>query len=506
MIQRVLDRVLQSPRLPSLPSIALEVIELVRQPDVNFKQIANTIQHDPALSSKILKTVNSSFYGQAHAISTISHALVVLGLNSVKTLALGFSLVGNLGKSEGAGFDHMVFWKRSLYTACAARYFASQQGMVQQEEALLGGLLQDLGMLAMYETLRDEYSTLLAQAGNKHADLAALERKYLQIDHAEVGAALAESWKLPPLLVAPIRYHESPDQCEGDLANLVRSVAIGNLLAELFISDDPGTALEKFEAAASKWFGMEPAQASAVVKEVHKSTNEMRRLFDLPTGALGDADEILARANEAMVQLSLQAQMQTSKLEAENRALAEAATTDSLTGAANRGRFNGFIREQFDASRNGAGPLSLLFLDADHFKKFNDNYGHMVGDRVLMELAGLLKGLAPDHALVARYGGEEFAVILPGTTRADAARLAEAVRKKIESTPVESDEGEALKVTASIGVATYEGTVFDRPEQLVKAADQAVYAAKAGGRNCVRIFTPRPTGTPANPAPVRAAG
>ena len=89
MKQDLLDRLLRSPQLPSLPAIALEVIDLVQEKDVNIKQIANTIQHDPALSSKILKTVNSSFYGQAHTIGTISHALVVLGLNSVKTLALG---------------------------------------------------------------------------------------------------------------------------------------------------------------------------------------------------------------------------------------------------------------------------------------------------------------------------------------------------------------------------------------------------------------------------------
>ncbi len=78
MNQELLEKVLKSPRLPSLPTIALEVIDLVQQQDVNIKQIAQTIQHDPAMSTKILKTVNSSFYGQAHSISTISHALVVV--------------------------------------------------------------------------------------------------------------------------------------------------------------------------------------------------------------------------------------------------------------------------------------------------------------------------------------------------------------------------------------------------------------------------------------------
>jgi two-component system cell cycle response regulator len=496
MQQKVLDRVMKSPRLPSLPTIALEVIDLVRRQDVNFKQIANTIQYDPALSTKILKTVNSSFYGQAHSISTISHALVVLGLNSVKTLALGFSLVSNLKQDGDGGFDHMAFWRRSLYTASAARYFAGQLNLLQQEEALLGGLLQDLGMLAMHETLGLEYAAVLMEAGPRHADLSDVERKRLDADHAQIGAALAEAWNLPPLLVAPIRYHEDPDACEGELNPMVRCVALGNLVAELFTATEPGDALEKYTAQAEQWFNFDKDQAAATLKAIHKSTNEMRRLFDLPTGDLGNPDEILARANEAMVQISLQAQVQATKLEEENKKLAERATTDSLTGAANRGRFNEFLREQFTAAQTSGLPLSIIFLDTDHFKKFNDTYGHMTGDRVLVDKAELLKSISPDGALVARYGGEEFSIILPQTTRIDAACFAEHVRTQIQQMHVESDEGDKLKVTASIGVATYVDRCFERPEQLVKAADQAVYAAKASGRNCVRVFTPRPATKP----------
>ena len=89
-------------------------------------------------------------------------------------------------------------------------------------------------------------------------------------------------------------------------------------------------------------------------------------------------------------------------------------------------------------------------------------------------------------------GGEEFAVVLPQTDRVTAARLAMEVRQLIEVMPVESDEGEALQVTSSIGVATFDGEVFGKVEQLIKSADQGVYAAKASGLNCVRIFAPKP--------------
>jgi diguanylate cyclase (GGDEF)-like protein len=487
-----MDRVLQSPRLPSLPTIALEVIDLVQRRDVDIKQIANTISHDPALTSKILKTVNSSFYGQAQSIGTISHALVVLGLNSIKTLALGFTLVGNLrvAQDEG-GFDHMTFWKRSLYSAVAARLLAKRVGILQQEETFLGGLLQDLGLLAMSQTLEDDYLDLIDDAKKDHRKLVELERANLGTDHAQVGALLAASWKLPPLLVAPIQFHENPDAGPAELLPIVRAVALGNRVADVFILEAPAEALELYYQQAQLWFGLDRDQAQPLLSEIHKNTVEMRRLFDLPTGNLGNPSQILASAHDALMNLSLQQSQQTTELEQQNQQLYEKANTDSLTGVANRGYFNEWIKDKFSKATLSGKPLSVLFLDTDHFKKVNDTYGHQTGDRVLVEQAATLRNGAPDEALVARYGGEEFAVVIPNADRVTAARQAERLRQQVAGMAVTADDGTALNVTVSIGVATYEGAFFASAEELLKAADRGVYAAKAAGRNCVRIFAPK---------------
>ncbi len=491
MDQQLLNRVLESPRLPSLPTIALEIIDLVQQQDVDIKQIAKTIQHDPALSSKILKTVNSSFYGQAHTISTISKALVVLGLNSVKTLALGFTLVGNL-RHAGDDLDHMAFWKRSLYTAVAARSLAKQTRPAQQEEAFLGGLLQDVGMLAMAETLGAKYTQIVSSVAGEHHKLREAEQDALGIDHAQIGGALAERWKLPPVLVAPLRYHEQPDEGPHQLQTLIRCVVLGNRVADVCMSDKPGPALEAYYGHAQDWFNLPQEQADALLKSIHADTVERRRLFDLPTGVLENPNQILARANEALLNLNMQQQRQHTALKQQNKQLIAAANTDALTGVANRRRFDQFITEQFKLAGERREPLSVLFSDADRFKKFNDTYGHQTGDRVLAEVANTLQRAVPEQALVARYGGEEFSVVLPETDRATAANVAENIRRQIELMTIESDEGQKLSVTLSIGVATYDGEFFADVEQLISAADQAVYAAKAAGRNRVRIFTPRP--------------
>src|SRR4051812_8248207 len=137
MNQQLVQRIRQCPSLPSLPTIAMQVLDLAQKSDVDIAEIARIISKDPALSTKILRTVNSSFYARSQNVSTISHSLVILGLQSVKTLVLGFSLVTNLKNKKSQGFNHLAYWKRSIYAATAARTIAGKINIVQQEEAFL---------------------------------------------------------------------------------------------------------------------------------------------------------------------------------------------------------------------------------------------------------------------------------------------------------------------------------------------------------------------------------
>src|SRR5580704_9071180 len=122
----LVKKIQQCPSLPSLPTIACQILDLAGKPNVDIAEIARVISKDPALSTKILRTVNSSFYGRSQHISTVSNALVILGLQSVKTLVLGFSLVTNLSKDKNRGFNHVQYWRRSIYAATAARTLATK--------------------------------------------------------------------------------------------------------------------------------------------------------------------------------------------------------------------------------------------------------------------------------------------------------------------------------------------------------------------------------------------
>ena len=496
MNEQLINRIRQCSNLPSLPSIAIQVLDLAQKEDVDITEIARTISKDPALSTKILRTVNSSFYARSQNVSTISHALVILGLQSVKTLVLGFSLVSNLSANKERGFKHIDYWRRSIFSATAARIIAGQTHLLQQEEAFLSALLKDIGMLILDQVLGPQYGEIHAKAPS-HADLCSIERKELGSDHAEVGGYLANSWKLPPVLTTPITYHHNPQAVTDPiLRKLTEVVYAAARCADIFVDADPAKAIASAREICANLFHMKEAECDAMLNEIGARTKETASLFEIKIGPAGDFGAILKKANETLVEITLATQQQATSLREEASSLAEQnlalkrqALTDGLTGLANRAQFDQFLSESFEAATREDKQLSLLLLDVDKFKSVNDRYGHQTGDKVLQAMGKLLSSAVRPQDIAARYGGEEMCLVLPGTGRATATAVAESIRKAIAAQPIPCGAF-ALPITVSIGVATFEPNgPLKAPAHLVKAADLAVYNAKHSGRNCVRVFT-----------------
>jgi diguanylate cyclase (GGDEF)-like protein len=170
------------------------------------------------------------------------------------------------------------------------------------------------------------------------------------------------------------------------------------------------------------------------------------------------------------------------RAEAEDK-LEELATTDALTGLRNRRKFDASIESEWRRAMRHKSPISLLMIDADHFKSYNDTFGHQAGDQVLVGIAICISdSVRRAGDCTARYGGEEFSVLLPGIAAADALQVAETIRHKVIGW---SEEDHPL--TVSIGVASITPSAGMDWHQLVRAADKALYAAKAAGRNCCVI-------------------
>jgi two-component system cell cycle response regulator len=163
----------------------------------------------------------------------------------------------------------------------------------------------------------------------------------------------------------------------------------------------------------------------------------------------------------------------------------EMAVTDPLTGLNNRRYMMGQLDALFEECKSGSEAISLLMLDIDQFKRVNDTWGHARGDQVLKEVAGRIAACVRTMDLPCRYGGDEFVVVMPATHLSDAAGVAERIRCAVSASPL-MVEGQDVRVSVSVGVSTNEGEE-DRPESLLRRADEALYEAKFSGRNQVML-------------------
>jgi diguanylate cyclase (GGDEF)-like protein len=166
------------------------------------------------------------------------------------------------------------------------------------------------------------------------------------------------------------------------------------------------------------------------------------------------------------------------------RQLYEASVTDALTGANNREHFDTQLRMELSYARRHGTDLALVMFDVDHFKRVNDGYGHPVGDEVLVEISKVARRVIRNEDVFARYGGEEFALILRGITLEGAKAVGERLREHIAALSVMTDKGQ-LKVTVSVGCASFATTPEQTAEAIVQTADKRLYIAKHGGRNRV---------------------
>ncbi len=188
--------------------------------------------------------------------------------------------------------------------------------------------------------------------------------------------------------------------------------------------------------------------------------------------------------------LDTKVEERTKALQDANTLLESIAITDSLTGISNRRFFDEILQKEFARARRHDVNLTCIMSDIDHFKKVNDNYGHVMGDKALKKFGTILRNNLRGHDIFARYGGEEFVMLLPETDAPSSMIVTEKIRKEIEKTKIKMD-GKTLQITASFGIAQLDKTLMKKPNDLVKAADNALYEAKTTGRNKSMTFKPR---------------
>jgi len=249
--------------------------------------------------------------------------------------------------------------------------------------------------------------------------------------------------------------------------------------------------------AVKNAYGIADEAALSTLSRIASEVDAVREILQVGKGNLRAPEDIENDVRERIAELSLALHMENQSMALQQEELLRRATTDALTGIGNRAAFDARLDLELERALREGGPLALLLMDVDHFKKFNDTYGHQVGDRVLQVVAFTLDENIRKVDFAARYGGEEFAVIAPRTSHDHAAQLAERLRRSIAAATVSSEKGN-LGVTVSIGVAVLSDPSEPTKDalRLIKAADALLYQAKCNGRNRVESLSPRRQNVP----------
>ena len=249
-------------KMPAFPQSVHRVIELTSDINSDPRALVEVIEHDPILIMKILKMVNSPYFGLAEKITSVNHAVVYIGINTVKNLALSTATLGVLPRTNNAGFNMDAFLLHSLSTAIIARILAKKL-KIQEKGAFdffLSGLLHDFGKVVFAHFMPDDFKQVLQIVKEEGLPLYEAEQKIFTTDHAQIGSLLGEKWNLPAHLITCIRDHHCHDRKESLIIDVVS--AADQISKELKIGFGGENRIEKLPDGILERFG---ANAQAVI-------------------------------------------------------------------------------------------------------------------------------------------------------------------------------------------------------------------------------------------------
>ncbi len=279
-LRSYIERSLQE--LPALPPVINRILQITEDPHTSAQDLERVLAHEPALVAKMLRVVNSAYYGLASQVSSISHAVTILGFHQVRNLALSvaaFALVRS--NQPGLAKLQRAFWRHSFGVGLAAPEIVTQKKgqLSQRDEAQVGGLLHDLGALFLFSSFSEHYREAVERANREQISLPAAEIAQLGIAHDEVGGMIARMWNFPESLCSIIEHHHDWTFAEGNLtmaavqsANHLVSVA-GYPLYPL--PESPGS------AEATAWLEMDDASREAFMDWIRARVDGAEQIFDI---------------------------------------------------------------------------------------------------------------------------------------------------------------------------------------------------------------------------------
>jgi len=236
--QQILAKLDRIKEIPTLPTIVFELNKYLQDPDTSIKTICDTIEKDQAIALKILKLVNSAFYGFQSKISDLRNAIILLGYNAVRNAIVSLSVINSFSSKRIAllDFDITQFWKHSLAVAVTSKNIAQISKSESPDNCFVGGLLHDIGKVILAQYFHDLFEQVWTTLQDEHVTFYEAEKSKLPINHTVIGAHLAAKWQLPGGLVESIRWHHE-FQPQSENANFVQNIYLANVIVNSYDLD-----------------------------------------------------------------------------------------------------------------------------------------------------------------------------------------------------------------------------------------------------------------------------
>jgi hypothetical protein len=344
-----------------------------------------------------LQTVNSPFYGLPTKIGGISQAIALIGLNSVKNLALGFSLIKTFKPKKRGSFDHIQFWKDSITGAVASKTIADRVNRNIADDAFFLGLLQNIGSLIMAESWPEKYGTVIGRMKVESTPLHQAEYDEFGFDHMGVGEYASKFWNLPDSISLPIGSHHCPQRIKSSsekIECLATILHLSSLYIDIFGFKKLDGHCSLINGLINKYGYSRILDQTTILQETGEATKVIFPIFEIAVNERQHAQIIKAAKNE-LSQLTTSLIEQVHTQEKSLQTLKNQVVRDSMTQLYHHEHFVQLLREELNRATRYKTPLSLILADIDHFKSVNDFYGHLAGDFVLKHIALNLQRKSP---------------------------------------------------------------------------------------------------------------
>ncbi len=232
--QTVVDRAIAAiGDIATLPEVTIKIIEIVEDPKSTARDLHEVIKNDPALSVKVLKVVNSAFYGLPGQVASVDRAIILLGLSAVKNIAIAASIARLFkGKRISEQFSAADLWQHSVAVAVAARTLAKcSPNPAMADELFVAGLIHDIGTLVERQTLPDQFAEVIRRCTETDIEFLACEREVIGADHQAFGVGLTTKWKFPRHLRAAVGFHHNPEAVSVELRNIATVIRAADIMA-----------------------------------------------------------------------------------------------------------------------------------------------------------------------------------------------------------------------------------------------------------------------------------